>query len=368
MVRCLFLEQRQIGGCIYKIISFIGIMTIAIHHRPGSFSDRWIEYCKKNGIDYKIVNVYDSDIVEQVKGCDAFMWHHHHGDYRDVLFAKQLIYSLEEAGVKCFPDFHTTWHFDDKVGQKYLLEATGAPLVPSYVFYTKEEAYAWINQTTFPKVFKLRGGAGASNVKLAHNASEAKKFVDKAFGKGFPAFDRKGNLKEHYNKWRHGKEPFKSVVKGVGRLFIPTAFGKMHSPEKGYVYFQDFIPNNYYDIRVIVIDDKAFYIKRMVREGDFRASGSGDIIYEKDVFTEKCIKLAFETNKKLKSQSTSFDFVMQGDKPLIVEISYGFAVKAYDNCEGYYDSEMTYHPGPFNPQEWMVDEVRQAALIAGGGI
>lgn len=343
-------------------------MTIAIHHRPGSFSDRWIEYCKKNGIDYKIVNAYDSDIVELVKGCDAFMWHHHHGDYRDVLFAKQLIYSLEEAGVKCFPDFHTTWHFDDKVGQKYLLEATGAPLVPSYVFYTKEEAYAWINQTTFPKVFKLRGGAGASNVKLAHNASEAKKFVDKAFGKGFPAFDRKGNLKEHYNKWRHGKEPFKSVVKGVGRLFIPTAFGKMHSPEKGYVYFQDFIPNNYYDIRVIVIDDKAFYIKRMVREGDFRASGSGDIIYEKDVFTEKCIKLAFETNKKLKSQSTSFDFVMQGDKPLIVEISYGFAVKAYDNCEGYYDSEMTYHPGPFNPQEWMVDEVRQAALIAGGGI
>ena len=38
-------------------------MKIAIHHRPGSFSDRWIEYCEKEGIEYKIVNCYDNDIV-----------------------------------------------------------------------------------------------------------------------------------------------------------------------------------------------------------------------------------------------------------------------------------------------------------------
>ena len=98
-------------------------MKIAIHHRPGSFSDRWIEYCKQNEIDYKIVNAYDNNIVEQVSDCDAFMWHHHHANVKDTLFANQLIYSLETAGIKCFPDFHTTWHFDDKVGQKYLLEA-----------------------------------------------------------------------------------------------------------------------------------------------------------------------------------------------------------------------------------------------------
>lgn len=63
-------------------------MRIAIHHHPGSFSDRWIGYCKEKGIDYKVVNAYDNDIVNQVPDCDAFMWHHHHADYRDVLFAK----------------------------------------------------------------------------------------------------------------------------------------------------------------------------------------------------------------------------------------------------------------------------------------
>ena len=41
-------------------------MRIAIHKREGSFSDRWIAYCEKNGVDYKLVNAYASDVIEQV--------------------------------------------------------------------------------------------------------------------------------------------------------------------------------------------------------------------------------------------------------------------------------------------------------------
>ncbi len=332
-------------------------MKIAIHNRPNSFSDRWIEYCKQKGIDYKVVNAYDSDVVDQVKDCDAFMMHHGHDDYRDVLFAKQLLYSLETSGVRCFPDFHTTWHFDDKVGQKYLLEAIGAPMVPSYVFYTKEEALDWIKKTSFPKVFKLRGGAGAANVKLVRSAKEARSFVKKAFGKGFPQFDRVGYLKERYRKWRAKKDTFFGLLKGVGRLFIFTDFAKMHGSEKGYVYFQDFIPNNTFDIRVCVVGNYAFALKRLTREGDFRASGSGRIIYDRAQIDERCIKIAFELNEKLKMQSIAYDFVFdKTNTPLIVEISYGYSMKAYDQCEGYWDEEMVWYPGQnFDFCGWMVD-------------
>lgn len=336
-------------------------MKIAIQHKEGGFGERWIEYCQKNNIEYKLVNVYAFDVIEQVRGCDAFMWHHSHGDYRDVLFAKQLIYSLESMGVKCFPDFHTTWHFDDKVGQKYLLEAVGAPLVPSYVFYTKKEALDWIEKTSFPKVFKLRGGAGASNVKLAHTAEEAKKYVRKAFSKGFPQFDRFGYLKERYRKWREGKDSFVGVLKGIGRLFIITDFAKMHPREKGYAYFQDFIPNNTFDIRICVVGNHAFALKRLTRKGDFRASGSGNIIYDKAQIDERCVKTAFEVNEKLKMQSVAFDFVFDvNNKPLIVEISYGYAMKAYDLCEGYWTPDMQWHAGDhFDFCGWMVDEMKK---------
>ena len=334
-------------------------MKIAIQHKSGGFSERWIEYCQKNNVEYKLVNVYASDVIEQVRGCNAFMWHHSHADYRDVLFAKQLIYSLESAGVKCFPDFHTTWHFDDKVGQKYLLEAVGAPLVPSYVFYTKKEALDWIEKTSFPKVFKLRGGAGAANVMLAHTKQEARNLIKKAFGKGFAQFDRMGYLKERYRKWREGKDSFVGVLKGIGRLFIITDFAKMHPREKGYAYFQDFIPNNTFDIRVCVVGDHAFSLKRMTRKGDFRASGSGHIIYDKAQIDERCVRIAFEVNKRLHTQSIAYDFVFdEKNNPLIVEISYGYAVKAYDACEGYWTPDMQWHTGDhFDFCGWMVEQV-----------
>jgi len=334
-------------------------MKIAIHHRPGSFSDRWIEYCKENNICYKIVNAYDTDIVRQVDDCTAFMWHHTQCDYRDKLFAKQLIFSLEAKGLKVFPDFHTTWHFDDKVGQKYLLEAVGAPLVPSYVFYDKKEAIEWVNQTTFPKVFKLRGGAGSANVQLVSSKKDAIRLINRAFGKGFPQFNRRGNLKERVRKYKEGKDTLWGVCKGIGRLFIPTELAKMVGPEKGYVYFQDFIPNNIFDIRIIIVADKAFGIKRMTRKNDFRASGSGMIVYNKKEIDERCVQIAFDVNEKIKSQSIAFDFVFDvNNNPMIVEISYGFVAEGYDPCEGYWDKDLNWHKGAFNPYGWMVELVK----------
>lgn len=333
-------------------------MKIAIHHRPGSFSDRWIAYCEKKQISYKIVNAFDSNIIEQVKDCDVFMWHHHHAQFKDVLTAKRILFALEQAGIRVFPDFNTGWHFDDKVAQKYLLEAIGAPIVPSYVFYDKKEALGWAKTTSYPKVFKLKGGAGATNVKLAKTQKEAFNLINQAFGKGFSQFDRLNHLKERYIKYKSGQDSLLSVAKGAGRLLIPTKFSQQQSPEKGYAYFQDLIPNNDSDIRVIVIDSKAFAIKRLVRENDFRASGSGSIVYEKSEIDLRCIEIAFNVTDKLKSQCLAYDFIFdENNMPLIVEISYGFSVEAYDNCTGYWNDNLEWIESKFNPQEWMIESL-----------
>lgn len=333
-------------------------MKIAIH-KSGGFSDRWIEYCEKNHIDYKIVDAYSTDIIQQIADCDAFMWHHFHNSYKDTLFAKQLLFSLQQAGKRVFPDFNTGWHFNDKVGQKYLLEAVGAPLVPSYVFYTKKEALAWVEKTTFPKVFKLRGGAGATNVRLANTKRDARRLVKKAFGKGFVQKDFVYFFIDKCKKYRNGVASLKDVLNAFGRIFVGNEFAKMHAPEKGYVYFQDFIPNNTFDIRVCIVLNKAFSLKRLVRKGDFRASGSGNIIFEKAQLDERCVQIAFQTNKYIKAQSVAFDFVFdQTNQPLIVEISFGYAVKAYDDCEGYWTEDMVWHQGShFDFCGWMIENL-----------
>lgn len=333
-------------------------MKIAIQKTKNGFDSRWIDFCIKNGINYKIVDAYSNNIVQDLADCDVFMWHHHHASIKDVKFAKQLLFSLEQAGMKVFPNFNTNWHFDDKLGQKYLLEAIHAPLVPTYAFYTRSSAIAWINSTTFPKVFKLRGGAGSYNVKLVRDKSAALRLVKRAFGKGFSQYSKWENLKERWYHYKKGHNSLLYVLKGIGRLFYEPPFARFVGHEKGYIYFQDFIENNDHDIRVIVIGDKAFAITRLVREHDFRASGSGNILYDHNLIDIRCISIAFDVALKLKSQCTAFDFVFdKNSQPLIVEISYGFAADAYDQCEGYWDRNLNWIEGHFNPYAWMIQNI-----------
>jgi len=332
-------------------------MKLAIHHRPGSFSDRWIAYCEEQGIDYKIVNAFDTDIIQQVSDCDAFMWHHNHTAFKDKLTAKRILFALEHAGIKVFPNFKTGWHFDDKVAQKYLLEAIGAPLVPSYVFYDKQEALDWVSKTTFPKVFKLKGGSGSSNVRLVKSSQEAKKIIKTAFSRGFSQSSRLGVFKEHLRKIKEGEQGILiGVAKALFRLVALSDYAKQQSTEKGYVYFQDFVPNNDFDVRVVVVAGRAAAEKRYVRENDFRASGSGKFSYE-DI-DERIIKIAFETAKKLNLQSAAFDFIYDNEnKPLIVEVSYGFGTGGISKAPGYWDCELNWYEEKFNPQQWIIDDL-----------
>jgi hypothetical protein len=161
-----------------------------------------------------------------------------------------------------------------------------------------------------------------------------------------------------FKKYRAGKSSITEVMKSFARVVIPTNFSKMSGRERGYVYFQDFVPNNNFDIRIIVIDGKAFGLKRFVRANDFRASGSGNFDYAREEFDERCIRISFETTSKLKLQCAAYDFVFdEKNEPLLVEVSYGFASAGYDACPGYWDEDLSWHEGKFNPQGWMVESV-----------
>ena len=329
---------------------------IAIHNSKTGFHPRWVDYCTKNNIQFKIVNAYDNDLIRQLKDTEGFLWHHNQGSPRDLIIAKPILFALEQAGIKVFPDFRTNWHFDDKVGQKYLLEAIGAPLVPTWVFYDKNEALKWSETTTFPKVFKLRGGAGSQNVKLVHSRAEVRKMIRKAFGRGFSNYDKWGSLKERYRKWILGKTTAFELLKGIIRLGYAPPYAKVLGREVGYIYFQDFIPKNDSDTRIIVIDSYAFALKRFVRKNDFRASGSGLFAYAREEFDERCVRIAFELTEKLKAQSVAYDFVFdESNNPLLLEISYGFVKEVYDPCSGYWDRNLNWYVGTFDPYGWMVD-------------
>lgn len=334
-------------------------MKIAIHNSQAGFHPRWVEYCKKQKIDHKIVDCHANDIVARLQDCDALMWHFNQSNAKDIVIAKQILFALEHANFRVFPDFKTAWHFDDKVGQKYLLEAINAPMVPSFAFYDKSKALEWAAKTSYPKVFKLRGGAGSANVKLVKTKQQANKLIKQSFGKGFNQYEAWSNLQERWRKYKQGKTNLIDVSKGVVRLSYQPNFSKVKGKERGYAYFQEFIENEGFDIRIVVIGNNAVALKRLVRENDFRASGSGNLVFENDKIDKRYIQLAFDTAKKLNSQSIAIDLVhSKNDEILIVEISYGFPVKNFlDGAAGYWTDNLKWHEDEFNPQGWMVEEV-----------
>jgi glutathione synthase/RimK-type ligase-like ATP-grasp enzyme len=289
----------------------------------------------------------------------GLLWHWVHNEPAALLIAQHVIWSAEAMGLKVFPSFQTCWHYDDKIAQKYLLEAIGAPIAPTSVFTNRRNALSWIDGASFPKVFKLRRGAGSSNVRLVRSRAEARRLVDRAFGRGFkPIPTGFGDAATKYVLAKRSHDVLGKIRRLPANLIRARQKNRLMGRERGYAYFQNFIPDNRYDIRITVIGNRAFGFTRNVRRQDFRASGSGSIDYDRNRISQRCIEVAFETAEKIMSQSVAFDFVMdeEGD-PRIVEISYCYMDKPVYDCAGYWDRCMAFREGHLWPQDAILDDL-----------
>jgi glutathione synthase/RimK-type ligase-like ATP-grasp enzyme len=218
---------------------------------------------------------------------------------------------------------------------------------------------SWSDHTYFPKVFKLRKGAGSSNVRLVRSRTVARRLAEQAFSHGFkavPAYWQDSG--KRYRVARRKGDLFGILKRLPGTLLKLREMNRAMGREKGYVYFQDFIPDNQFDIRVTILGNRGFAFTRRVRSGDFRASGSGTIDYDLKKIPLQCVRIAFDVAEKFRSQSMAFDFVLApNDTPMIVEVSYCYDPTAVYRCEGHWDRELRWHAGHIWPEEAILADV-----------
>jgi glutathione synthase/RimK-type ligase-like ATP-grasp enzyme len=335
---------------------------IGIHDSAGTFSDRWIQYCTEHGIPFSRINCLASDVISQSNDLDAVLWHWRHVEPSEVLMAPQLITALEKKGMLVYPNSATCAHYDDKVAQKYLLEAIGAPLISTWVFLDERAATKWIEETTFPKVFKLRRGAGSTNVQLVRSASEAKKLCRRAFGRGFRASSGYfADVSKRVRDTRASKKYWEKLRRAPRQFMKSRALRRLLPRQRGYLYFQEYLPDNRWDTRITIVGDRAFSFRRMNRPNDFRASGSGVIVYEPSQVDLRAVQIGFEVSRTLGAQSLAFDFLNDpGNNPMIGEISYCFMAEAVHNCPGYWDSKLKWHEGHIWPQDAILEDLLAA--------
>jgi glutathione synthase/RimK-type ligase-like ATP-grasp enzyme len=335
-------------------------MKIAIHqskifnHSTG-WEKQWISYCEQNNLDFEIIDCYDLNILDRVKQFDILLWHFQNYVLQDMQFARNILLSIEKCGVKTFPNNNTAWHYDDKVAQMFLLKSINAPIPKNWFFVDKETAQKWLtNKAELPVVAKLTRGSGSHNVKLIFSVNNGLSYVKKMFGRGVSAspkllFKVTSNFKSAKN--------WSTIIKRIKRIpdFIQsyTKGGRLPR-EKDYCSFQEFIPNNGFDLKVYVIGDKVSFISRNVRKNDFRASGGGAIVYDKKRINNEILKSAFKTYDCLGFQCMGFDYVIdkKTNEGKIIEMCFGFNHEALLEMKGYWDRNLIWHNKPLNaPQE-----------------
>ena len=326
---------------------------VAVHkYYDDVWTDGWITHCQENAIPYEVVNCFQTDIVQRLKNYSALFWNFNPWRYEDLLFARHILKTAESMGLKVFPNEATRWHYDDKIAQKYILESIDAPLTPSYVFYDLKEALDWMERAPLPLIGKLRRGAASNNVFLIKTRAEGRAFCKKMFGSGInpspKLFSDMGVRMNKAKKLKSGRD----LVKAFSKLALKISEAQKHFPaEKGYVYFQEFMPANVHDIRIFVIGNKAWGFTRNMRKGDFRASGSGSFDYSRERMPDQVVKAAMTVSHKLGCQAMNYDFLKDGKGEYkLIEMSFGtFAKPTYD-CPGHWDRNIQWHEGHTWPQ------------------
>jgi hypothetical protein len=313
------------------------------------------------GIESLVLDFKQSNTIEQIKGCDGALWHWFH--IPDDKQAAPKILDAIEFGLRMpvFPNRQTRWHYDEKIAQHYLFDAINAPKIKTWVFWDRQSAVEFIETAQFPLVFKLSVGAGSANVLKLEHRSEALRLIEIMFADGFTPY----TVNEFEQKLAVSFPSFYQRLKdSVNYLLKHRWPAAPHKPahwyyliQKNYIYFQEFIPDNSYDIRVTVIGERIFDFVRYNRENDFRASGSGQLIYNQDLIPENARRIAKQISEENHFQSMAYDFLLKSNDELVLaEISYGYLNKAIFNCGGYWDGDLNWHEGAIWPEDAILED------------
>lgn len=242
--------------------------------RDRAATPRWTKYfrfLRANGFEHEFYDVHSSRWMESAK------------DFQVIInLPTSSVYHLEELrrkfyvlervmGIACYPSFEDLLLYEDKFLECYLCSIYGLPFVPTFITNSEQDAYQFVESADLPLVSKIVPGAGSTSVELLRTRRSCERVIRSSFS-------------------------------AAGRA--------SHSPyfrQKNYVYFQKFIENDGYDLRIITIDDMVFGYYRKVPEHDFRASGMG--LVEKRELPVEAMRIACRAHAAIGSPMLVVDML-----------------------------------------------------------
>jgi len=177
-------------------------------------------------------------------------------------FVDDILFHLDREN-QLLPRYEIFRAHENKGFQELLRRRLELPALPAAYFGNEKGLDGFAEDFTYPVVFKAASGFQSTGVRLVKSATELRAVVHRH---NRPAdlirYRLKETLKKTVLRDRYHPEMYRDCV------------------HTGPYVLQDFVPGAAGDWKVLAYGDHLFVLRRMVRKGDFRASGSGRFGYE----------------------------------------------------------------------------------------
>ena len=288
------------------------LVAILENEDPAS-SYKWKLACEKAGVKFDIIKLHQNDWLERIRAREySFCLLKPPGEIEPFkqLYDERVYIIVKVLGIKTFPSYEEAYIYENKKLLSYFLKARKIPHPKTFVFYEKNDALQFVNDTEFPIVAKTSIGASGTGVKIIHTREQAVRYVKKAFS-------RKG-IRRRFGPNRVTGTPKKWFNKAIRSpsYFIKKLQQYMkrnNDTQKWYVLFQEYIPHDF-EWRVTRIGESYFAHKK-VKVGD-KASGSKGIDYVKP--PEKLLNFVKKTCDENNFKCMSIDLFEDGNGGYLV--------------------------------------------------
>lgn len=241
---------------------------------------------------------------------------------------KDTIRYLEKEGNTLIPDYNLLYCHENKGYQEYYKRQLGITK-PSALYFSSKREMCHLD-IEFPKVLKTIEGTNGRGVFLVHSKADVHKVLHK-LEKPLSIGERIDLLRRRYLRKKKHFEGFPD--------FDPI---KDYCQYRDYIkqeipfILQDFVENLTCDYRVIVMYDHYFVVKRMVNEGDFRASGTKKFVFDFDM-PAGLLDYAKNIFDTFKSPMLSMDIGSTGKEFYLFEYqAIHFGISGVVRSKGYY--------------------------------